>query len=162
MGCGGDWRMGLASFLGLGRGKLRLELSKTGFVTGETVQGTLLLKLKKQVVAGYVEVELYAEERRSTVRGGKQTTEVHRVFENHVRVAEGQTYGPGEQRIPFSFQIPQDVQPKIENELVQTAVSVAQLVGLVARWKWYVKARVDIPKAVDMRSRSIQVFVSQG
>lgn len=159
--------MGLKSFFGIGRGKLQLQLPQTSFMSGQTIQGNIVLNLKKPIDSNYTEVVLIAQERRTSVgRDGHRDTDTVTVFENRVRLAEAKRFEAGTLQLPFSIPIPADISgPQLQNQTLQKVAAVANALG--GRFggrrilKWYVSARIDVPKAIDMRSRKTQVYVTQ-
>lgn len=153
--------MGLLSFFGIGRGKIKVILNTTSFVFGEKIKGNLEIKLKKPISTNFTEVSLILERRTTKMRDGKKSTDVDILHEDKVRLANEQQLNPGIITVPFEIQIPKADFPKFVNAgLVQTVKTVGMLLGTSVDFVWSIKGHVDVPKAIDMRSKKIRISIN--
>jgi len=141
--------------------KITLMLEKYNYTPGETIKGTVTLKLKKPTKARKFEVAFVGEkvERQTgmgvgpTAKSGRQS---QRTYLYHFKMPLG---GEGEYQTgeyPFEIKIPEDVkqaEQKLEGK-VGTAVSALKAVsGIVARVDWYVYAKLDVPMKLDVSKK---------
>jgi len=153
--------MGILSFFGIGRGNVKVVLNKTSFAFGETIEGNLEINLKKPITTNYTEVVLRLQEKTTRFRNGKRETSYQTLHEDKVRLANEQSLTPGKILVPFKILIPPVDFPKFSNAGVAQAVKVVgMLMGTSAKFIWTVKGHVDVPSAIDMRSKRIRISVN--
>jgi len=133
------------------KGKLTLNLSKMEFTPGETITGTVNLKLKKPVQAKSLNVGLLGTLRSSNYsRGPKgglsKSSRTQKVFDFKKPVDGEKTY-QGELNYEFQLMIPKDVyRQSTGNKAADTLVKSAQiLTGTTSRINWYVRANLEMP-----------------
>ena len=151
-----DNNMGL-----FGGEKITLMLEKYNYTPGETIKGTITLKLKKPTKARKFEVSFAGEKiERQTGMGvgptAKRGSQTRRTFIYHFKMPLG---GEGEYQTgeyPFEIKIPEDVKQakqKLEGK-VGTAVSALKAVsGVTSRIDWYVYANLDVPMKMDVNKK---------
>lgn len=138
---------------GFGQGKIEITLEKHNFKPGETIKGTISLKLKKPVQARQLKV-VFAGLMTQTKTGfglgqsgasysSKQRSQyVHR-FEMKL---DGEKEYAGESSYPFEIAIPADIMQKSPEGALGTAIKAVQLLGGVSsRVKWFVESSLDMP-----------------
>jgi hypothetical protein len=141
--------------------KITLMLEKYNYAPGETIKGTVTLKLKKPTKARKFEVEFAGvKEERQTGMGIGPTSsdrrQRQRVYLYRFKMPLG---GEGEYQqgeYPFEITIPPDVKQsaaQAEGKL-GTAVSALKAVsGIHSRIDWYVHAKLDVPMKLDVSKK---------
>jgi hypothetical protein len=143
------------------KGKIEIQLTKYSFSPGEYVEGTVVLKMKKQVHARGVKVGITATrtEHRMGAHGRRSYSSTLYEFEQHL---DGEKdYGPTTDPVsyPFKLGIPaREAQPMPDGAL-GTLVKAAQILSSgSSRVTWVVKAHLDIPAGFDI-SKHVQINV---
>ncbi|MCX6798902.1 MAG: hypothetical protein NTW59_02270 [Candidatus Diapherotrites archaeon] len=147
---------------GLFEGSIELRLNKTNFFFGETIEGTLALKLKKPKDARQLRVSIVAERETTQYSGGKRSTRIDTIFKSDNVVDGEKTYLPPGGEYPFKVQLPASSAipqaPQFESA-VGTAIKVVQALSMQnTRMKWFVDASLDIPKGIDI-NKKVQITV---
>ena len=144
--------------LGIGEGKVELELSKTSFVPGESITGKVKLFLNEPEKAHEVRIEFYGEivKRRTAMSGGHHhsSSTVEKVFLVQKQLDGERAYKDGE-TFDFSLTIPENALPPKPNGIVMSFMSFFT----AAPRAWYVHATLDMPMKFDM-NKKIQIFLS--
>lgn len=146
--------------------KITLMLEKYNYTPGETIKGTVTLKLKKLTKARKFEVSFVGEKiERQTGMGigptAKKGSQYRRTPLYHFKMPLGgeEEYQKGE--YPFEIKIPEDVKQaerKLEGK-AGTAVSALKTIsGIVTRVDWYVYAKLDVPMKMDVSKRQSVVL----
>lgn len=149
------------SFFGFGRGKTKVILNKTSYLFGEKIQGNLEINLKKPITTNFTEVTLKLERRTTKLRDGKKDVDTDILHEDKVRLANEENLPAGLKTIPFEIQIPPVNLPAFMNSgLIQAAGTIGMLLGTKVEFVWTVKGHVDVPKAIDMRSKKVYISVN--
>lgn len=151
---------------GFFEGNIDLKIDKTNYRFGETIQGKLNLKLKKQKDARQLRVRLEAVRIQRTY-GKQNRTNKTVLFSTDTIVDTEKTYLPPGQEYDFQIQVPQKtaLPPELGGVLgtvegtIGTAVKTMQfLSGTNIQTKWHLTATLDIPKGIDI-NKSIQISV---
>ena len=150
---------------GFGEGSISLQLNKTNFAFGETVEGTLSLKLKKPKQARQLRVSIVAEKQITqygrTSRGGISRDSAQNILFSTDVILDGEKlYSPPGKDYPFKIQVPQkSVIPTAPEGNLGTALKAVQfLSGQMSQIKWYIVGTLDIPKAIDIK-KAVQISV---
>ena len=151
---------------GLGsKGKMEIQLNKFNFHPGETVEGTVSLKLKKPLEGNELSITIVGEEKISQ-RGvdGRRTTRRQKIFDFKQPLDGQKEYTAGEQPLvyPFRIVIPANVleQQKAPEGTLGTVMQAAKfLSGSRKNISWYLYANLDVPKSVDVRKK-VQINVA--
>ena len=141
--------------------KITLMLEKYNYAPGETIKGTVTLKLKKPTKARKFEVAFVGEKvERQTGMGIGPTShdkrQTQRTYLYHFKMPLG---GEGEYQqgeYPFEITIPSDVKQSAAQPegKVGTAVSALKAIsGVTSRIDWYVYAKLDVPMKLDVSKR---------
>jgi hypothetical protein len=126
-------------------GEVECELAEENVAPGDTVQGELIIRPRKNVGINGVSLNFEAREQVVSGSGSNQTTHKNVFFEKKFDVQEAITLKMGqEHRFPLSVQIPEDAPYSIElndNKLI-----------------WSTTLRVDIPRWPDW-VKTLPLFV---
>lgn len=148
----------VGSIVGIGVGTLTVDLLRTGFVAGETVQGRVVLALKAEVEAKRLVAVLEATRKRTAWvddgRGGRtqrtESTTVHR-FEQ--QLAGAGTYLDG--GYPLALPLPADATAHLPAGTLGDVARVVSAVGqaLNGPLSWRVHAFLDIPWKANVKGQ---------
>ena len=128
------------------KGKIDLKLTRYQFVPGDTIEGTLVLKLRKPVQGRAVEIGLYGTQKTSGGLGTRRSTSWEKVFDFKQPLDGEKEYPPGQELVyQFSLKIPQDLQiPQLPSSTLGTAIKTIQtLTGTHSHIDWYVVGRLN-------------------
>ncbi len=140
---------------GIGRGKMDIRIVKREFRPGEAIDGTLWLELKEPVQARGVSVALVGERK---VRQGKETR-TERVFEFAQPLDGERVYNPGGSEFRFAITIPESVrEQRPQSEGMAGLAKMMLSLFSPNPIKWYVDAKLDVPKSVDV-SKRVQISI---
>jgi hypothetical protein len=147
---------------GFGKGKIDLIIEKYNFSPGDTIKGKILLKLNKPIHAKAIKVELLGEKSTSkTVITTGSTTHSQSneyVFNFEMPLDGEKDYLEGEYN--FELKVPGSLsQPSMPQGVAGDVLkSIQILAGRESTIKWYVIAKLDIPKGLDV-SKKIQINI---
>ena len=159
---------------GFGRGKIEVALEKFNYTYGDTVKGTVKLKMKQPTDARELRVFLRGEQRTSsgggvgipvgpgTLRvgsgsGSRSRSSMQRIFDFKLPLDGEKTYTEGE--YPFEIKIPADLKNRRPEGALGTAVDALNFLGgTVRRINWYLEANLDIPSGFDV-SKKVQINI---
>lgn len=150
---------------GLFEGGIELRLNKTNFAFGETAEGTLSLKLKKEKQARHLVVSVIAEKQETQYRKGTSFTMSSSnntciLFKTDAILDGEKTYMPPGGEYQFKIQIPaQAALPQELGGTLGTALKAMQFLGgKTSQIKWFIAGTLDIPKGIDI-SKKVQISV---
>ena len=150
---------------GFGVGKIELKLPKTSYAGGESIDGTLLLTIKKPVKARGLYARLYAhqEYREQYISGGKpEMRNVNQQIYSFQQPLDTEKEYAVCEATPYPFKL---VMPPMDNSLsgapnplgnLSISVGGFQLgggAGPVGLPIWEVEGFLDIPFAVDVKAK---------
>lgn len=144
---------------GFGKGKIEIQLDKFNFSPGETIEGTISLKLKKPLKGNELSVRMYGEQKSSSMGlDGRRSSRTVKIYDFKQPLDGEKEYEAGEQPLvyPFKIKIPAQIleQKKAPEGKLGTVMQAAKfLSGGATRISWYLQAQLDIPKAIDMRKK---------
>ncbi len=139
---------------GFGEGKIDIRILKTSFAPGETISGTVGLKVDKPKKGRGVRVDFYGEK---TVGYGKNRR-TERVYSFSLNLSGEREY-IGAFEYPFEIKIPSDIGSKqLPNDTIGTVLNAARFLGGVSPTRWFLSASLDVPMGVDI-SKKIQISV---
>jgi len=146
---------------GFGEGSIDLVLGKTNFAFGETIQGKLNLKLKKEKQARQLRVRIEATSRRSSGgpalinTGQKRKVEVVTLYKTDAVLDGEKLYMPPGKEYEFKIQVPQKsaLPPMPEGGLGKALGAVNMLAGVQHRIEWRLIASLDIPGKMDITKK---------
>ncbi|VVB99063.1 Uncharacterised protein [uncultured archaeon] len=142
--------------LGIGEGSLDIALGKYSYRPGETINGTVQLRLNSPKQARALRIDFYGEIRQYT---GKSTS-VRRINQFTQQASGERIYNNGES-IPFTL-----IVPAVSSNTLPAGMP-SFLSGLMAAFQpkptWYVHASLDAPMALDINKRvQIVLIDAQG
>jgi len=162
---------------GFGEGSIDIAIPKTTYSFGETIEGKLALKLKKEKKARQLKITVFAE--REVVRtrtdcsrknsfGGSATyqeTETETIFSCDFVIDGEKTYAPPGAEYQFKAQLPgKDVMPQAPEQIQGSGLmntlmnaSIAMSAASQKPAKWYLKATLDAP-GIDI-NKTVQISV---
>ena len=150
---------------GLFEGKIEISLNKTNFAFGETAEGNLSLKLKKEKQARQLRVSIVAEKQVSqygtSPRGGmKKSSNKDILFSTDVILDGEKLYSPPGAEYKFKIQVPQKsaIPAMPEGGLGAALKAVQFLRGQTSQLRWFIIGTLDVPGAIDIRKR-VQISV---
>jgi len=147
--------------LGLGDGKVEIQLNKFNFSPGETIQGKVLLKLNKILKAKELNIELFGEKKTRTISSrGAGNTRTIKVYSFRLPLDVEKDYPSGEKLYNFSIKIPSDIldQQKLPEGTVGTIIKAIQIFSGGERISWYLQATLQRPLSIDI-NRKVQINV---
>jgi hypothetical protein len=152
-----------------GKGKIFINIPRTGYLPGDTITGDVTLKPNKPVKGREVSISLIGEQkvthRRMTGRGRySSTTETIRIYEFSQQLDIEKEYSR-EQVYHFEMKIPEGILnlkpgiPELGGGLDQglkIAHTAATVMGIAPfqRTKWYLSAKLDIPGGLDINKKA--------
>ena len=135
---------------GLGKGKIDLILEKTSFAHGEVINGKINMTLKKPINAKGVIVTLFAER---TKRDSDGDTHVQRVFDFSLPVDIEKLYEATPTSYDFKIQVPAENKVQMEGKIGTALKAFSAIGNMMSPTKWYIEAKLDIPKGLDVRKK---------
>ncbi|MFH1506476.1 MAG: hypothetical protein ABIE94_05840 [archaeon] len=145
----------------LGRGKIQINLTKYQFAPGDTIDGTVLMTLKKPTEAAGVKIRLVAQERVVTGGGSSRNSRTVTLFDFELPLDGPKTYLAGQ---PFSYNFSIKVPPTLKSEFPDNKLGAAlkmasTFMGARGVINWFLKASLDIPKKIDF-SKTVKINVA--
>ena len=139
-------------------GSISIVLPKNSFAEGETVTGTMVIELKKEVETTSSAVGLIAEVTRKVTRNGNRTSETSTVFSIDNPIVIQQNYPIGKREVPFSIVIPLDAHSKGKLDAsglgaVGQAINFIQDVAM-PKPRWYIEVELTTKSGVTLSNRT--------
>lgn len=148
------------------KGKMELELAKTGFNTGELVAGTVTVTTKKSLELRRMFVALIGyevTERRES--DGDKRTDRDEIFRQEINLEEAQQIPAGFNK-SYRFEIPAPSRETVGNA-GKGGGGLSVDIGPItlggnhrSRLEWKVEARADLPGVDLAKSKTVRVNVS--
>jgi len=141
------------------KGKVEIQLNKYNFRPGEVIEGTVTFKLKKPYHGNECFIRLVATQTLTEYTNGRRSTRKTDIF-NFKHPLDGEKdYSTQPYSYPFKINIPQNVTAPTPDGTLGTVLKAASFLSKQSkRVNWYLKAQLDIPKAIDMRKK-VQINV---
>ena len=144
------------------RGRIDVFLEKYNFSVGETIEGKVLIDLKKPIKAKQLKIGFYGlkifTERVQTQKGTETRTRKEFIHKFEMPLDGEKEYLKGEYF--FEIKIPENIQvePKKPKEgifsiLLKGAQVLSEAAGITSRTKWYLEATLEIPMAFDIKKK---------
>jgi hypothetical protein len=139
----------------LKKGDMKLELNKFSFSPGEEIKGKVTMKLKKPVQARGVNVVLVAEQKTTQVGfssgGASSKTKIEKVINVSIPLDGEKEYGTQPYEYEFSLRVPDVKNAQAPEGALGSAVKAAAYLTQGAHsLNWYVEAKLDVPKGLDV------------
>ncbi|MEI7960970.1 MAG: hypothetical protein WCI04_01410 [archaeon] len=141
------------------KGKIDLITPKVQYAHGEEISGTINIKLNKPIMARGIFVTIFAET--TSTRMGSRGIEKYttRTFEFSIPIDKEKEYGIMPLTYEFKLGVPALQQAKTPDGVMGAAVqAISFLAAGVGNTKWFLEAKLDIPKGFDV-SKKIQINV---
>ena len=140
-------------YLGVGRGKVKLNLDTYDYTPGDTITGTVSLSLKKPVEADELIVQVMCNVDVMKTVGKDRDSQIINIFDFKEHLDGKKIYPQGENNPVYKFRvpIPKDVYDKLTpaNTVIGAIVKVNRaLSGEYMKKNWYVIARLSV-KGID-------------
>lgn len=142
-----------------GKEKITLMLEKYDYAPGDTIKGTVTLKLKKPTNARKLEVAFIGEKIEGQTGmgigptvGGRRRTQRVKLHDFRMPLDGEKEYQEGE--YPFEIKIPENihqVDQKLEGKVGTAVTALKAISGVHSRVDWYVKAQLDVPMGLDVK-----------
>ncbi|MBS3076606.1 hypothetical protein J4481_02605 [Candidatus Pacearchaeota archaeon] len=126
------------------KGGIKIELTNFNFSAGDTIEGKVILNLKKPVNAKTLNVGLVGEMKSTSYGSGHSSSRTQKVFEFSQPLDGKKEYQIGEKVYDFKMKVPQNVNTNHEGMIGNLVKSAQLLTGNMRNVKWYVKANLDI------------------
>ncbi len=152
------------------RGKIVITPEKYNYSPGEIVKGKVSITLKKPIIADKFSITLLGEKTTTSGvgvtfgdQGGNNPTQPNRneqvdiIFQFELPLDGVKEYSQME--YPFEITISLSVASQVQNNTPKGLLGgIASIVSVgtcmpVSRTDWYLIAKLDIPKAIDMREK---------
>ena len=145
---------------GFGKGKVDIQLSKYNFSPGETIQGTVTLKLNKSIKAKGFNIRLICERKITKMSTSRMDTRIVKVFDFKQPLDKEREYPAGQElSYNFSMNIPKDFSSSMpDGALGSIAKAASFLSRQSSHFNWYMLASLDIPMGFDV-SKKVQINV---
>ncbi|MBU0907013.1 MAG: hypothetical protein KKD18_04245 [Nanoarchaeota archaeon] len=145
------------------KGRIIIQLNGYQFSPGDTIEGTVVLDLKKQVEAKALNVGLLGMYKSTSYSGSgglSHKTRTGKAFEFKQPLDGEKVYNLGRSSYNFKLIVPRDLLSSraLGNDMLGTVVkSVKILSGNMSRIDWYVTANLEI-KGLDI-SKKVRVNI---
>ena len=146
---------------GFGKGNIEIQLEKYNFSPGETINGNIFLKVKKQEKAKAVTIRLIGEQR--TSKFSTTPNKISRARTQYIydfkQPLDGEKEYSGEYNYNFKIKIPQNILNSVNSTLGAIMGSMQILTGQSSQIKWYLVASLEIPWGIDI-SKKVQINIA--
>ena len=151
--------------IGFWKGKIDLKISKHNYSPGETIKGTLHLKLKKPTKARKVTIRLLGEEkvtrrRRDSQGRSRSSTRTYRICDVLIPLDGEREYS--EDTFEFEVPIPKEVLQGRPDGVAGDVIGALEFMGGTRRRIiWHLIGNLDIPMGFDL-SKKQDIVVQEG
>jgi hypothetical protein len=141
------------------KGKIVINLQKYNFAPGETVTGSINLKLKKPVQAKSLKVGLLGRMHNTQYSRGGRSDRYQKAFEFKQPLDGEKTYPVGEKIYNFNIKIPKDIlSSRYLQGALGSAIKAVQIIsGNISSIKWYITSNLEMP-GFDI-SKKVQINI---
>jgi len=131
------------------KGEIEINLNSFNFSQGDSINGKIILKLRKPVEAKSLKVGLIAESssnNRVNIGNSTPTNSQKSALFSFSQPLDGEkTYTSGQTEYNFSINVPRNAIPSSTgNAVADTMIKTAQIIGNLSSPKWYVTAELDV------------------
>jgi len=147
------------------KGKIEISLNNFNFSPGDSINGKIILNLKKPIQAKSLNVRLVAESssnKRTTLGNSKHTHSQKHILFDFIQPIDGEkTYSAGQTEYDFSIKVPENaVTNSTGNAIADNLIKSAGQVFFdnLSFIKWYVTTELDI--AGWNLSNKVQINIS--
>lgn len=137
------------------KGSIDILPEKYNYGFGETINGKVVLKIKKSVSSDKLIVGLRCDKSEINYSRGKRSSENYTLFDFNLPLENKKECVPGEYSYDFSIDIPKDTYTVPRGIAVNMIQSINSLVGKNSSLKWYLHselkcAGVDLSKRIEI------------
>jgi|SRR3989338_3399452 len=127
------------------KGSIVIVPEKYNYISGETINGNLILKLKKSVKSSKLIIGLRCERLERNYSRGNNSSQrrIHVLFDFSQPLDMAKEYAPSEYPYSFSLNIPKNLSQKLEGIAGSLIKSVQILSGQNSTIKWYLYAELQ-------------------
>ncbi len=140
--------------LGIGEGKIDLELDSHDVSSGGDISGSLTLELNSPKKAKELRVELVGEQWQ-TRRGKKKKV---RVYQYKEVLGGEKEYTGGEYRFQLQAPVKTEIEKKAQEGVAGAVLGAAKLLGAVNPVEYYVIGTLNLPMSLDI-NKKVQIAV---
>ena len=146
---------------GFGKGKIEIQIPQFNFYPGETIEGNVFLKVKKQIKAKAVTIKLIGINKTTKLNQNQQLKSASNYVYYFKQSLDGEKEYSGESSYNFKIKIPQNIlaPPKFGTAFGTLIKSAQILTGQSSQIKWYLIASLEIPWGIDI-SKKIQINIT--
>lgn|GEM_PF-1880182 len=147
--------------------QININLEKTNFFPGDTIEGAVNLSLKKQRYAKALKVALIVDAGFETFSRGETVYNSCNIYKDEIILDVEREYF--NESYPFRIKMPIDIFQKLEKLAAESAIVMQKKYldwavnkgygNYIEKNKWYVKASLDMPKKLDISSK-LEINVS--
>lgn len=146
-------------FLWFGKGKIEIQLTNYNYAPGSTVEGIIIMNLKKPLEAKELTIRLYAEQKVTPAFGNNRSQSYRKIFDFKQPVDGPKVYPANQElRYPFKITVPANTASMPGGAFGGFLKSVQMLSGSMTSVKWYLQARLDV-KGFDI-TKKVQINVA--
>ena len=147
---------------GFQKGKLDIKLSEFNYSPGDTIEGTVEVELKKDVVSTELSITMIGEEiersRRRTGGRSRSSTSRRVIYEFKQPLEGEKEYADGDTAsYPFQIKIPEDILQEKDGALDNFGKVARALSGARRRVDWSLVVRLSVPGFDMKRRRQINI-----
>ncbi|MFA6320115.1 MAG: hypothetical protein WC122_01975 [archaeon] len=140
--------------LGMGVGKIDIQLDKLNYSKGEEVVGKVVLDLKKKTKARGLKVTIFAETTSTKLTTKGMNRQTSRTFEFTNPLDSEKEYPTGLKEYEFKIKIPLDSVNNLEGMPGQILQAVKFISTGSGSTKWFIEAKLDIPMGFDLHKKT--------
>ena len=141
------------------KGKMEIQVNGFNFKPGQTIEGSVNMKLKKMVHAQGVNIALVGEQTVREMRGGKYQQRTVKVFEFKMPL-DGEKDYSGEASYPFKITVPGDILNAARRGGIELLGGLVNIGGSSQGYvKWYLSAELDVKMGFDL-DKKIQINIA--
>jgi hypothetical protein len=140
------------------KGKIVIELNNSNYSPGETINGKLILNIKKPLEATELNIRLFGNMNQNSYGRGKgASSRSSTIFDFKQPVSKNKIYSPGEQ-YPFSIKIPKNILTNFSGITGHLINSAMLLSGRSLNIKWYLVSKLKV-KGIDVKSKKVRINI---
>ncbi len=158
--------MSIFNFLGFGKGKIEILVDKYNFSPGDTINGKVVLKLKKPQKAKSLKIVFIGEkttyETEYTNNHPRSSTHTHRIYDFTQPLDGEKEYSTTETTYNFKIKISTNILERSiqESPLANTIIKSLQILSNQnAQISWYLIAFLEIPLGIDV-TKKLQINIT--
>ncbi len=151
---------------GFGKGKIEINLPSYNYSPGDTIDGTVILKLNAPIKAKGIKIRILGNRKSSNIKSSAVPSSANRtnnsIVYDFTQPLDGEIEYSGESSYNFKIKIPKNVltEPNIREGIMGTLVKSAQILsGYNVTIDWHLITFLDIPMGLDV-SKKVQINIA--